>query len=451
MKYVQIASGLLEYDHGHRVAIFPMAVAKPHGSTMAVTQAIQDFLLVLKKSRLLDLDDLQDAAVAQLHDPSPAEMAKVLVEDGYLTRFQADWLLEGNSRRLVIDGYKLLDVLGCGGMGWVYIAEELETKWRVALKVLPDEGRRDAGALARFRLEAQAGTRLDHANIVRTHKLGRYEDIYGSVHYVVMELVRGINLFELLVLKRKLDVSQACDIILQAAQALDYAHQEGLIHRDIKPENLLICADGTVKILDFGLAMIDENDEEFSMAMIFGQNRLGTADYISPEQYIDSYRVDQRADIYSLGCTFYFALTGKVPFPYKTTAEKIKGHLKKKPVPLHDLRPDIPRRVAAIVQAMMAKRSENRIQSAADVVRHLKPLSERQTVSFDFRAVLASRLSYARKRSEQKAKDAEGSHRSTAAQAEPVKSDQPRQSTIETIVREETRLDQARGREDPSR
>ena len=270
---------------------------------MAVAQAVQDFLLLLKKSRLLEYNDLQDAAVtiAQLNDPNATQMANVLVEDGYLTRFQADRLIEGNSRGLVIDGYKLLEVLGCGGMGWLYVAEEIETKWRVALKVLPEEGRNDAGTMARFQLEAQAGMRLDHPNIVRSYKIGKYDDIYGSVHYVVMELVRGVNLFELLVLKKKIDVAQAADIILQAAEALRYAHQQGLVHRDIKPENLLICSDGTVKLLDFGLAMVDENDEEFSMAMIFGQNRLGTADYISPEQYIDSYAIDHRADIYGAG------------------------------------------------------------------------------------------------------------------------------------------------------
>lgn len=429
---------------------------------MPVTQAVHDFLSALKKSRLLEIDDLQDAAVtvAQLNNPTTADMANVLIEDGYLTRFQADRLLEGNYRGLVLDEYKLLEVLGCGGMGWVYIAEELETKWRVALKVLPDDGRRDAGTLARFQLEAQAGLRLNHPNIVRTHKLGHSDDIYGKVHYVVMELVRGVNLFELLMLKRKLDIGQCCDIIMQAADALDYAHSQGLIHRDIKPENLLVCPDGSVKILDFGLAMVDENDEEFSMAMIFGQNRLGTADYISPEQYIDSYKIDHRADIYSLGCTFYFALTGKVPFPFATAGEKLKGHLKKKPAHVHTLRPDVPKRVVAILQKMMSKRTENRIQTAADVVRYLKPHAQRQPVVFDFRSVLTNRMIYARRRQEQKSKLAGGGSaakgsaesgsgtKSTPTPTQPpLKTDNPRQSTIETIVREETRLDQSRPRE----
>ncbi len=434
--------------------VFRMAPVKSlGGSPMPVTQPVHDFLLVLQKSRLLELDDLQDAAVtvAQLNDPTPVDMANVLIEDGYLTRFQADRLLEGNYRGLVLDQYKLLEVLGFGGMGWVYIAEEIETKWRVALKVLPEDARGDAGTLARFHLEAQAGMRLHHPNIVRTHKLGDSDDIYGKVHYVVMELVRGVNLFELLLLKRKLDVGQVCDIIMQTAEALEYAHRQGLIHRDIKPENLLVCPDGSVKILDFGLAMVDENDEEFSMAMIFGQNRLGTADYISPEQYIDSYKIDHRADIYSLGCTFYFALTGKVPFPFATTAEKLKGHLKKKPTPVHTLRPDIPKRVAAIIQKMMSKRTENRIQTAADVARYLKPLAQRQPVVFDFRSVLTTRMMYAKRRLEQKSKGVLGG--SSGAKAAPppaqppIKTDNPRQSTIETIVREETRLDQSRPRD----
>ena len=415
---------------------------------MAASQATQDFLAQLRRSQLLSADDLQDAAitVGQLKDPTPQRIAQILVEDGYLTRFQAERLLEGNARGLVIDGYKLLDVLGAGGMGWVYIAEEMQTRWRVALKVLPETGRRDAGTLARFQLEAQAGMRLNHPRIVRTFALRRTEDIYGPIHYVVMELVRGVNLFELLLLKKTLEWQHACDIILQTAEGLEYAHSQGLIHRDIKPENLLVCSNGAVKILDFGLAMLDEHDEEFSMAMIFGQNRLGTADYISPEQYIDSYQVDARADIYSLGCTFYFALTGKVPFPYPTPAQKLKAHLKKRPTPVREIRPEIPERVAALVAKMMAKHPQNRVQSASDVIRYLKPLAERREVSFSFRSVLAARLAYAKKRLAG-IKDPNAAKPTTdltpILPKEPVPGSgalAPRQSTIETIVREDTQV-----------
>jgi serine/threonine-protein kinase len=413
---------------------------------MAVSKATNEFLSLLRKSRLLQIDDLQDAAVtvSQLTDPTSHEIASALVDDGHLTRYQADRLLRGNSRGLFIDGYKVLEVLGCGGMGWVYIAEDVETHWRVALKVLPEDSRQDPGTLARFRLEAQAGMRLEHPAIVHTYKMGQYEDIYGPIHFVAMELVRGVNLFEFMLMKKKLEIGQACDIIMQAAEGLAYAHGEGLVHRDVKPENLLVSSDGTVKVLDFGLAMVDDNDEEFSMAMIFGQDRLGTADYISPEQYRDSYKVDQRADIYSLGCTLYFALTGSVPFPVKSQAQKLKGHLKKKPPRVGKLRPEVSDRLQLIVSKMMAKRPENRIQTAAEVAKYLKPFAQRLKQRINFRSVLNARLQHARKRmgdglGEMVKKD--------QAAAQTDSKQEVRQSTIETIVREETMLDQPKPRE----
>ena len=388
---------------------------------MQVSKSTTEFLSLLKKSDLLPQADLQDAALtaAQLDDPTPQEIADVLVEDGYLTRFQADRLLEGSFR-------------------------DLETHWRVALKALPDEARHDAGTMARFRLEAEAGMRLNHPNIVRTHRIGEAEDRYGPVSYVVMELVRGVNLFEFMLMKKQLDIGHACDILMQTAEGLSYAHDQGLVHRDIKPENILVCADGTVKILDFGLAMVDENDEEFSMAMIFGQNRLGTADYISPEQYLDSYQVDARADLYSLGCTLYFALTGKVPFPLETSAQKLKAHLKKKATPVQELRPEVPRQLAAIVAKLMAKRPENRFQTAREVVRYLEPLAERQPTPFNFRSVLNARMSHAKRKEQNKLaklRDQGSTARSLSDAAKP-RPDEKRQSTIETIVREETMLDQ---------
>jgi serine/threonine-protein kinase len=259
-----------------------------------------------------------------------------------------------------------------------------------------------------------------------------------------MELVRGVNLFEFMLMKKKLEIGQACDIIMQAAEGLAYAHGEGLVHRDVKPENLLVSSDGTVKVLDFGLAMVDDNDEEFSMAMIFGQDRLGTADYISPEQYRDSYKVDQRADIYSLGCTLYFALTGSVPFPVKSQAQKLKGHLKKKPPRVGKLRPEVPDRLQLIVSKMMAKRPENRIQTAAEVAKYLKPFAQRLKQRINFRSVLNARLQHARKRmgdglGEMVKKD--------QAAAQTDSKQEVRQSTIETIVREETMLDQPKPRE----
>ena len=187
------------------------------------------------------------------------------------------------------------------------------------------------------------------------------------------------------------------------------------------------------------------------MAMIFGQNRLGTADYISPEQYIDSYQIDERADIYSLGCAFYFALTGKVPFPYKSSAQKLKAHLKKRPISVRELRPEIPKRVELIVSKMMAKRRENRLQTATEIVRHLEPFADRRSMSINFRSVLNARTTYANKRQAgqpAKAGPASTHHIEVTPSAKSGKVDPPpsttRQSTIETIVNEETRVGQPR-------
>src|SRR5690606_10544678 len=177
-----------------------------------------------------------------------------------------------------------------------------------------------------------------------------------------------------------------------------HAHDAGLIHRDVKPENLLIRSDGSVKILDFGLAMIDENDEEFVMAMVMGQDRLGTADYVAPEQSINSYKVDHRADIYSLGCTLYFALAGRPPFPSDSAIDKIRAHRELRPEFIHEVRKDVPQRVAAIVHKMMAKRPENRIQTAADVAKLLEPFSRREPLEFDFSRVVKTRAKWAKRR-----------------------------------------------------
>ena len=233
-----------------------------------------------------------------------------------LTRYQANRLLAGSRRGLFIDDYKIIEILGFGGMGYLYAADELKTGWKVALKVLSDRYRHDSGMLSRFRLEAEAGLKLSHPNILRTKALNRSEDIYGVIHYMVLELIRGISLHELLVIrKRTLPWRQACDVICQAAAGLHYAHEQGLVHRDVKPDNMLIRPDGTVKVLDFGLAMIERSEAEYSMAVIQGQDCLGTADYISPEQSLDSLHVDRRADIYSLGCTFYFLSPAGRRFP----------------------------------------------------------------------------------------------------------------------------------------
>ncbi len=402
-----------------------------------------DFLDLLRKSRLLTYEQYFSAVkrlgLRELELPS--DIAQRLLKDGAITPFQADRLLQGNIRGLVLDDYRLLEVLGAGGMGWVYVAEEMKTKWRVAIKVLPDHCRDDQGVLARFQIEAQAGMRLAHPNILKTFAIHRATDNHGEINYVVMELVRGISLLELVLLQKRIDWRQACDIVSQTSTGLQHAHEKGLIHRDVKPENLLICHDGAVKILDFGLAMVDENDEEFSMAMIFGQNRLGTADYVSPEQAFDSYNIDERADIYSLGCTFYFALTGRLPYPFKTNAEKLRAHRQLRPKPVQEFRSDVPERVLKILAKMMAKHKGNRFSSAAELIRYVKPYAERKPIEFDFTKILSMRVEQSQKRQEKKKLErGDASTKSSSLDTQTPIPNKPRRSTIETILSEETRI-----------
>ncbi len=368
---------------------------------MAAAVALDSFLALLQKSRLLTEAEFDSARRQVLAaDATTAEQAAAaLVARGVITKYQANRLLEGRRRGLFIDDYRIIELLGCGGMGYLYRAREMKTDWEVALKVLADRFRFDKGRLTRFQLEAEAGLKLSHPNILRTKAIRRSEDIYGVIHYMVMELVKGVSLRELLEIRRRtLNWRQSCDVICQAATGLQYAHQMGLVHRDVKPENLLIRTDGAVKVLDFGLAMVGGSEAEYSLATILGQNCLGTADYIAPEQSVDSLNVDCRADIYSLGCTFYFLVTGQVPFPSKNTSDKLAGHRRGRPREIHELNPKVPERIVKIIKKMMAKRPERRFQTADDVRRILTPLAERKPIEFDFEAVLAKRAELAEQR-----------------------------------------------------
>lgn len=404
---------------------------------MPAVEAASDVLEVLKKSRLLPGAEF-DKVVNQfgLEDQlTPQDVTETLVNEGLITQYQADRLLAGKRRGYFVDEYKILDILGSGGMGYLFSAEEPDSKWIVALKVLSDKYRDDKGMVSRFHMEAEAGLKLNHPNILRTKAIRRTEDIYGTIHYMVMELVKGVSLYELLAIRGKtLPWDQACDVIYQAAKGLHHAHELGLVHRDVKPENLLIRTDGAVKVLDFGLAMFGGSEAEFSMATILGQNCLGTADYIAPEQSIDSFEVDRRADVYSLGCTFYFILTGKVPFPYKTVPEKLQGHRTKKARPVTEFRPKVPERVSKIIQKMMAKNPENRIQDCEQVCRYLERYCDRKPIDFDFESVLEQRAETARRRQAAESKLRNESRVSSVSELDISKSSMMRRAKKEDTV-----------------
>lgn len=366
---------------------------------MPVPGAAHEFLELLEKSGLLSGDRVHHLAASLkiAGDLSALEAARRLVREKLLTPFQAERLLEGRYRGLVVDQYRIREVLGFGGMGCVYIAEDSREQKKVALKVLSTEHSVDAGMLARIRLEGEAGMRLRHPGIVQTYGAGST----GAVHYLVMELFRGITLHELVALRGPVAWSSVCDIGMQAAEALQAAHDQGVIHRDIKPANFLIDPSGLTKILDFGLALMhDVPDEEFSLSMLFGHDCLGTPDYIAPEQSLDSQSVDGRADVYSLGASLYVALTARLPFPEKSNKAKLEAQRTRSPRPVCQVVPEIPAAVGEVIARMMRKAPGERFQTAAAVAAALRPFAARNPIPFDFRELVTLRAGQARAKAE---------------------------------------------------
>lgn len=365
-----------------------------------------NFLDVLRRSDLMSQEDIEstvrDEHLEKVQDPK--DIAKAFVKSRQLTLFQANQLLHGHSRGLLIDDFKLREILGTGGMGWVYIAEPQAGKGdpseRFAIKVLSDRIKHDPGIRARFELESRAGLQLNHPNIVRTLKYGQTNDLYGEVPFMVMEYVEGINLQDLMRLRRgPLPWPEAVECIRQAAEGLVHAHENGMVHRDIKPTNLLITKDGHLKILDFGLALLkNDSQAEFSLAMIFGHQCLGTDDYIAPEQTFNSHTVDGRADIYSLGCTFYQILTNTVPYPFPRTPQKIEAHRRLAFPDIRKLVPDLPPKLVAVLSKMVAKNPDDRFATAKELSQALAPFAQLKAIEFDFGEILKLRAIEARKR-----------------------------------------------------
>lgn len=304
----------------------------------------------------------------QLYPPNPNKLAGVLVRDGILTYFQADQILQGKWKRFSIGKYRVLEKLGTGGMGQVFLCEHKFMKRRVAVKVLPAAKATDPASLERFYREARAVAALDHPNIVRAYDI----DQDAGLHFIVMEYVDGTNLQDLVKKVGPLDSTRACHYIYGCAVGLQHAHEMGLVHRDIKPGNILVDRAGVVKILDMGLARFFRDDDD-KLTRKYDENILGTADYVAPEQALDSHTVDIRADIYSLGATFYYLLTNQPVFPDGSVAQKLLWHQTREPVPVRSIRPDLPQDLADLLARMMAKDPNNRFQSPAELMMALTP------------------------------------------------------------------------------
>jgi eukaryotic-like serine/threonine-protein kinase len=342
---------------------------------MPAPTIVSDFLECVRKSTVVEPKSLDDylARVGGDAPDSPAKMADALVAEGLITRFQADQMLRGRWRNFILSGkYIILEPLGAGGMGTVYLCSHRIMRRPVAVKVLPAGQAEDAGAVERFQREAQAVAQLRHPNIVGAHDIDRD----GKFHFLVMEYIDGVSLQELVKRRGPLAPERAAHYMHQAALGLQHAHEAGLVHRDIKPANLVVDRAGVVKILDLGLARFFHDKKESLTQKYDGNAVLGTADYLSPEQAVDSHNVDIRCDIYSLGVTFYFLLAGHSPFQDGSVAEKLIWHQVRQPKPIRETRPEVPEGLAEVLEKMLAKEPARRYQTPAELAEALAPYTQ---------------------------------------------------------------------------
>ncbi len=335
---------------------------------------IPDLLDRIRRSGVVSLDRLEGFLVELQASRlplvnTPTEMLDRLVDAALITRFHAEKLAAGKYKGFILSSYLILDQIGTGGMGQVYLAEHINMRRLVALKVLPPHAFEDAVARERFFREARAAGTLDHPNIVRVFDLCQE----GKLLYLVMEYVEGVSLQTVVSRFGPLDVAAACHYARQVVFGLQHAHEMGFVHRDIKPANLLVDRLGIVKILDLGLVRSEAEASTGLTKQLDNKNILGTADYVAPEQAVDSSKVDIRADLYSLGATLYYLLAGRTLFPEGKVAQKLVWQQIKDPVPVDRLRPEVPRELVAVVHKCLQKRPEARFQTPAEVFDALEP------------------------------------------------------------------------------
>lgn len=294
------------------------------------------------------------------------KMAEALIEMGALTPYQCEQLRAGR-KKLNLGPYMITDWLGQGGMGQVFVAVHQMMDRQVAIKVLP-LSKSTPESIASFTREIQTQAKLDHKNLVRAYDAGHD----GSVYFLVTEYVPGTDLRRLVRSQGRLTMAQSASVIKQAALGLGYAHQQGLVHRDVKPGNLLVTPDGLVKVSDLGLAgFLHEGPNDPRAGKI-----VGTPDYLAPEKIKNPHLVQPASDIYALGCTLYYAVTGKVPFPGGTTRDKARRHCDETPWHPRKFNADVTDEFVDLIADMMEKDVRKRIRTAEQVVERLSPWSD---------------------------------------------------------------------------
>ncbi len=317
-----------------------------------------------------DVGDERSVAASEVSDEA---IGRRLIELGFLNAWQVEQLKEGRSK-FTLGPYRILDAIGRGGMGHVFKAEHQLLGRVEAIKVLP-RSKTTADTIAKFRHEIRTQAQLDHPNLVRIH----FADKEGDTYFFVTEFVPGTDLRRLVRRCGPLPASAAALIVQQAAEGLEHAHRRGLVHRDIKPGNLLVTPDAMTKLIDLGLAWYLESDIQAAKQ----GDRLkivGTADYLAPETIRSPGSIMPISDIYSLGCTLYYAVTGKVPFPGGNPSDKMQRHLYETPLCPDQLQPNLPTGFVELIGQMMAKDHHERVPSAAIVAARLRQWADEEAI-----------------------------------------------------------------------
>ena len=331
--------------------------------------AIETFLSQLSESGILSDQKYRAAERTKSEHQDGEALAREMIKSGHLTKYQAEQILSGKGKNLSMGQYVLLEKLGAGGMGQVYKAYHPGMERMVAIKVILGKGRTDAETVKRFEREIKAAAKLAHPNIITVYDAGNAD----GRHFMVMELVKGQDLSEIINQKGQFGTKDTVDYIAQAAKGLKFAHDNGVIHRDIKPGNLILDSNGVLKIVDMGLAKIHSKENDETVSMLTGNAAImGTVDFMSPEQSLSTKNVDGRADIYSLGATLYYMLTGNVMYPGKTAMVKLMAHRKSLIPSLRASRPDISENLDAIYTKMVAKDLNDRYQNMSELISDLE-------------------------------------------------------------------------------